>query len=327
MAHSWRQMALVAFAAGLVTACGGENGAGDGGDQAQGTAENGKTDGQADVASATAEKKRKCPPKLTTGQRADGAPVDDIVGIRPGMSFDDVTWVLECRGDVPVLETAAKWNIKQDYGYPIRQLIRATNGVPCTSQEILADMRSMGDAKCDGGGYSFKSLKDITQQVAVVFTGMPNDEVARAVWRRNVFVTGENPTVESLSGSLAEKYGAPHNTETDRRGVTHFTWQYDLLGRPMSQATPAFRTCSNSVNANFNAGHGWSSACGLTVKASIKPVQGNELLAGELNIGVMHQKDFYEAGTQFERDLMAANEQRKREQAEEAAQQGAAPDL
>lgn len=327
MTQPWLRFAIAGMATGfLLAACGGgddSSGESDGAAQ-ESAAASGQADEKADTAG---NRKRKCPPKITTGARPEGAPVDDIVGIRPGMSFDDVSWTLECRGDVPVLETAAKWNIKQDYGYPIRQLIRATNGVPCTSQEILADMRSMGDTKCDGGGYSFKSLKDITQQFAVVFTGMPNDEVARAVWRRNAFATGENPTVESLSGSLAEKYGAPHNTETDRRGVTHFTWQYDLLGRPMSQATPAFRTCSNSVNANFNAGHGWSSACGLTVKASITPVQGNELLAGELNIGVMHQKDFYDAGEQFERDLMAANEQRKRDQAEEAAQQGAAPDL
>ncbi|GAB4142432.1 MAG: hypothetical protein Tsb0016_10740 [Sphingomonadales bacterium] len=323
--HWIYRIGVVLLSAGLLAACGGGDEGGDagGGDQANGASGQATTAEVADASKA----KRKCPPKVTTGQRAEGAPVDDIAGIRIGMSFDDVTWVLECRGDVPLIETAAKWNIQQDYGFPIRQLVRATDGVPCTSQEILADMRSMGDGKCDNGGYSFKSLKDIGQQFAIVFTGMPGDEVAGAVWRRNGFTQGENPTVESLSQSLAQKYGAPHDTETDRRGVTTLTWQYDLLGRPMSKATPAYRSCAQSFNPNFNAGQRWSSSCGLSLKAAITPVPGNELLAKQLDVGVMHQKQFYDAGQQFEAALAAANEQRKREQAEEAASQGAAPDL
>lgn len=271
---------------------------------------------------------RDCPARPASFRRVDGAPVDDIVGLQPGMSYDDVMWVLQCRDDVPTLETAEKWNIKQTYDFPIRQLIRASNGTPCTGQEIVRDMSAMGSRKtCEDGGYRLKPLKGISQEFDIVFTGMPGQEKAGAIWRRTVFPETESPTVQSLLQSLGSKYGEPHVNETDRRGRVTLSWVYDLLNRPMSRASKDFNACSNGPNALFSSSQGWRAACGLTIKAMITPLPSNDLLAQAMHIGVMHQKNFYDDGQSFENELMAAYQQRKQEEAARASVSGEAPDM
>lgn len=268
---------------------------------------------------------RKCPAKVTSAARPEGAPVDDIVGIRPGMSFDDVSWVLECRDDVPIINVADKWVIKQNYDIPTRQIIRASDGTPCSGQDIVRDMSAMGSKACDDGGYKFKALKDITQQIIVVFNGMPNEEKVGAVWRRNSFPEGAGPTIDSVAQSLGAKYGEPHVSEKDRRGVTNLVWMFDLLGRPMSKSSGDWNNCVNvSINASFANAQRWSAGCGLTIKAALAPAYGNELLVREMNMGLMHQKNFYDEGQQFEQALQAAYDARKQEEAAGAA---SAPDL
>lgn len=306
-------------------------GCGDSPDRSSG-AEAGGTDAAAVTQAARQEDRpapsRSCPPQLASEPRAEGAPVDDIVGIRPGMGFDDVVRILECRDDVSVVETAEKWNLQQTYGFPLRQVVRASNGAECTGREIAGDMGSVGRQTCNDGGYRFKPLKGITREFDVVFTGMPGEEKVGALWRRNEYAEGEQPTIDSLAQSLADKYGAPHVTEKDRQGRTHLTWLQDLLGRPISQASADFNTCkSMSFNASFAASHAWRSNCGLTIKVAIAPVHGNELLAREMNMGLMHQKTFYEAGQTFERDLAAAYETRKQQEAAEAAKKGVKTDF
>jgi len=289
--------------------------------------ENGGAKPAQQQAAATSPKApRKCPAKVTTGIRPDGAPVDDIVGIRPGMSFEDAEWVLACRDDVPIINVADKWTIKQNYDIPTRQLIRASDGVLCSGQDIARDMGSMGSSKtCDDGGYKFKPVKNSTQQIIVALNGMPGEEKVGAIWRRNAFPEGESPAIEALIKSLGEKYGPPHTSSKDRRGVTNLVWVYDLLNRPMSQSSRDWGNCANvSISASFAAAQRWSAGCGLTVKAAIAPVYGNELLAREMNMGVMHQKNFYEEGEQFMQALQAAHEARKQDEAAGAA---SAPDL
>ncbi|MAT84410.1 MAG: hypothetical protein CMD39_08990 [Gammaproteobacteria bacterium] len=319
-----------AFVALAVAACGGGT---DGGDEASGAAGSAQPraagapsapDAPAAAAAAdTAD--RDCPARPTTGAPA-GGPVDDVVGIRPGMGWDDVQWVLACRDDVPTVEAGDTWNVKQAHGIPIRQLIRASDGQPCSGQEIVRDMSST-TRSCDDGGYKFQALKNIANEIVVVFTGLPEQETARAIWRQTSFPEGGQPAIKTLRTSLTDKYDEPQLDERDRQGRITLTWVHDLLGRPMSTAASAFNTCSRGLGAAFASSHSWSAGCGLTIRALISPVWGNDLLARELSLGLMHQKDFYDAGQRFERDLLAAHEASKREQAEAAAASGSAVDL
>src|SRR3546814_6185443 len=61
------------------------------------------------------------PPAGTATAQAPGSVVDDIVGLRVGMSYDAVVALLEGRDDTPEIETAEQW-IRQSHGLPPRQL-------------------------------------------------------------------------------------------------------------------------------------------------------------------------------------------------------------
>jgi hypothetical protein len=256
-----------------------------------------------------------CPPTLTAPARADGAPVDDVIGIRPGQSYDDVAAILACHKETPMIQTVDRWrNDLQTFGIPTRQAVRATDGQECNGQEIFRSMSSVSDTGgCPSDG-SFKVVKNTTDQIYVVFTGLQGKEIAGAVWRSRRFPEAERPTADSLKQSLAEKYGQPHQVSQDQWG-TNLVWLYDTAGRPMSESNPGFRQC-NSVFPKFQSGHSWSPACGLTIRALIEPVRTNDLLVNQFHIVAMHQQQFFEAGERFAQELVTENERVKKEQAQ-----------
>jgi hypothetical protein len=266
-----------------------------------------------------------CPPSLssTGGQ---GEPVDDIVQLRPGMPYDDVIAVLECRNDIRVIQTAPLFSIQDNFGIPTRQLVRASNGIPCSEREARGD-------RCSTLG-RFEPLRDVTEEYIVAFTGMPGEEVARAVWRRSVY-TGEDQAVSVLTEALAQKYGAPQLQATGnhsrinnvRGGATNMIWLYNRDGSPSTPPASEFsndainwETCINGPQPAFAARHGWNSGCHLTIRAEILPRETNGLLAQELNMVVMHQRDFFTGGQQFEAALRIVSEERLR-------RESARPDL
>src|SRR3546814_13218418 len=73
---------------------------------------------------------------------------------------------------------------------------------------------------------------DLTNEIVVAFTGMPEQEVAGSIWRRTVFAVGKYPTVASVIDALTQKYGEPHIGQTEsgyysmshRTGATNLNW-------------------------------------------------------------------------------------------------------
>src|SRR3546814_17060765 len=68
------------------------------------------------------------PPAETATAQAPGSVVDDIVGLRVGMSYDAVVALIEGRDDTPAIETAEQ-RIRQSQGLPPPQLLRGLDGV------------------------------------------------------------------------------------------------------------------------------------------------------------------------------------------------------
>jgi len=266
---------------------------------------------------------RRCPHKAAMAPRLPGAPVDDVADLRPGMSFDDVNALLECRGDILNFDVAESW-ARNSQGQPTRQLLRAAAGDICP-----AEARMAGGGGCEDGGYGFELLQDVSEEFIVAFTGLPQAEHAGIIWRRTVFPASEYPTVSSLQEALIEKYGQPHLAANQegyyslghRRGTVTYSWVYDGQQRPIAAGDSALRSrCVNGPRPTFQRQMSWNGACGLTVRAEIVPAAGNAVLAGELNVVVMDQKRFDDAVRQFDADLKAAIEAQH-------AGQGAAPDL
>lgn len=261
-----------------------------------------------------------CPASLDTPERAEG-PVDDIQQMRPGMPFDDALAILECRDDVRVVQTAPLFSIPENFGVPTRQLIRAADGIPCSAREARGD-------RCSALAH-FEALRDITSEYVVAFTGLPGEEVARAVWRRRVYSEQDGQTVSMLAETLIAKYGAPQLQATGRHtrlndvrdGATNLVWLFNREGHPVPPPTAQFssaalgwETCVNGPKPVFAGRHGWNSGCHLTIRAEILPRSDNSLIARELNMVVMHQRDFFYGGQQFQAALRALSDQRLREQ-------------
>jgi hypothetical protein len=258
---------------------------------------------------------RRCPHVAAVGPALPGAPVDDVAGLRPGMSFEDVEAVLECSGEVDHFDVKPSW-ARQSHGLATRQLLRAADGEPCA-----AELRVQGGKGCEDGGYGFAPLQAVTREVVVAFAGLPGAERAGVIWRRTAFPEGSYPTVSSLQASLAQKYGPPHLQATQegyyslgqRRGTTVLSWLHDARQRPIARADSARRSrCVNGPRPTFERRMSWNGGCGLTVRAEIVPAPGNAILARELNVVVVDQKRFDDDVKQFERDIKAAVEAQHR---------------
>ena len=239
---------------------------------------------------------------------------DDIVGLRAGMSFDEVVSLVEQRDDVTLVETAEQW-VRQSHGIPTRQLLRGSNGVACVEGEKA--LRAGGHVVCDTMRGRFEARKEVTNEIMVAFIGMPGEERAAIVWRRLVFPEAQAPTVAGLVEALTQKYGAPRVQAMDsgyysmshRPGTTALNWLYDPSGTSIQGNDSLLSRCVNGPKPWFSAKHSWNGGCGLTIRAEIVPQPGSALLAQELNVSVLHQRDLLLALGQFDADLKAAVEQ------------------
>ncbi|MGF1628735.1 MAG: hypothetical protein ACFCUT_04640 [Kiloniellaceae bacterium] len=246
---------------------------------------------------------------------AESAIADDILGLRPGMSYGEVVALLEARDDVQLVETAEQW-IRQSHGIPTRQLLRASDGIACGPEEKAS--RSGWHTECDTLGGRFQARKQVSNEIIVAFTGMPEGERARSVWRRSVFAEGKSPTVSAVIEALAEKYGKPHVHQTEsgyystshRRDATNLNWVYAPTGSLIQGNDSLLSGCVNGPKPWFTTEHSWSGGCGMTIRAEILPVPGNTLLAQALNVTVVNQNGLIEALGRFDIDLKAAVEQR-----------------
>ncbi|SLN34785.1 hypothetical protein [Oceanibacterium hippocampi] len=245
------------------------------------------------------------------GADAQSAPAGDITGLTPGMTYAEIVAALEAREDLGLVETAEQW-VRQSNGVPTRQLVRAVDGVDCDTGEKF---RKVGwGSECETLKGRLTPRKAIGQEIVVAFLGMPGKEVAGQIWRRVVFAEGENPSISGLEEALVEKYGAPHVRQTEsgyystkhRFGATLLSWIYGPDGNRITEPDRLKATCVNGPQPWFTGGHSWNGGCGLTIRAEILPVKGNNLLAQELNVTVLDQQALLVALRQFDADLKAA---------------------
>lgn len=261
--------------------------------------------------------RKKCDPSAANRGEAGN---EDIVGLSVGMTYDEVIAALECREDIRVVQTAGLWVSKNNYGVETKGVVRATSGIPCAEHEAPA---------CDTAGKRFPAVRNATTEYFVVFTGLPGEEVARIIWRRSLFDESASPAVSVLTAALTEKYGPPQiqaignhtRLNRPRPGTTNLVWLRDVKGQlmlePKTQFTVAarnFEQCVNGPNPVFTMRQSWSNGCGLTVRAEIAPHPGNQLLARELNMVVLHQSDFFNANRQFQHALKLRGEEQIRKQ-------------
>ncbi len=268
--------------------------------------------------------KVKCPAK--TPPREASRPVDDVVGVRPGLTWDEAVNVVLCTHELLVVDTAQRRGFQiQTYGQTVRQGFAATfaeDRINKTSQEIIAEMQDAAMAR--GSNRRGPDMPGGTARWYVTTMGLPGAEKVVAAARIEAFAEGKAPTIAAVADALIEKYGPP-TLRQDNPANSTFNWSWDPFGRRVTETSPLYQRCHGPSGPDD--GVNLSPDCGVVVQAMILPMRDNPLLARTLQVGVVDQAQGYESLMATERQLEQMEQQRRAAEAASAAQQADKPTL
>lgn len=275
---------------------------------------------------AEARGKVKCPAKVQTARPKD-APVDDVVGVRPGMTYEEAANVVLCTHDLLVVnpDPSRRFSI-QTYGQNVRQGFvarMAKERVQKTSQQILREMQDSAMAR--GSNRATRDLNPGESKWYVATMGMPGQERVISAAREEWFEAGRNPTTASVEQALIKKYGTPTQSYLQDNRRKALLWAYDLRRRPITETSPLYRNCQGT--ANPDAGTSFSPDCGLAVMAVIVAMQDNPQLAESMQVGTLDNAGGYEAITATEQGMEQLEAERRAKAVEDAARNSSAPTL
>ena len=268
----------------------------------------------------------RCPAKIKSAPRASGAPVDDVLGVRPGMSYDEAVNQVLCSHDLLVmqLDVTRGFNLKTQ-GQKLRHGFGARFAEPRVEWSAKrAKIESMDDIVARSGNAARDDMKPGQAKWYVGTMGLPGQERVINVAREERFDVGASPTIASVEQALLNKYGPPTKHQNNQ-GQRYITWSYDLAGRLVTQGAPLFNRCSG--NASPNGGVNLSPDCGTVVTAIVAPLRENPELALSLQVGVVDQAGGYQLVTGTEQALAQADQQRRAKETASAAKNAAAPKL
>lgn len=290
-----------------------------GGGGAKAAAEAPRGDATTAEVAREARGKVKCPANVKTARPA-GAPVDDIVGVRPGMTWDEAANVVLCSHDLLVVtqETRRGYTM-QTYGQTLRQGFNARFAEPRvqkSSKEILAEMQDAATAR--GSNRAVRDVQPGQAKWYVGTMGLPGEERVISAAREEWFEAERFPTMASVKEALVGKYGKPALVEDVGGSGYYLIWAYDPAGRPSAQCR---------TQADPDLGVNLSPDCGTSVSARIQPSSGNPALAEYIQVSTVDQAGGYDLLERTERALQAADAQRRAREVEEAAGNVAKPTL
>ncbi len=267
-----------------------------------------------------------CPAKIKSAPRAAGAPVDDVIGVRPGMGYDEALNQVLCSHDLLVMQQdiTRGFNIKT-YGQKPRHGFGARFAEPRVEWNAKrAKMESLDDIVARSGNAARDDMKPGQAKWYVGTMGLPGQERVINVAREERFEAGASPTIASIEQALLAKYGPPTKLQNNQ-GQRYITWSYDLTGRLVTQGAPLFNRCSG--NASPNGGVNLSPDCGTVVTAIVMPLRENRDLAFSMQVGVVDQAGGYQLVTGTEQALAQADQQRREQETAKAAKTAAPPKL
>lgn len=268
----------------------------------------------------------KCPAKITAPARATGAPVDDVLGVRPGMGHDEALNAVLCTHELLVMQTdiTRGFNLKT-YGQKLRHGFGARFAEPrveWSAKRAQADM--LDNALARSGNAARDDMKPGQIKWYVGTMGLPGQERVINVAREERFEAGASPTVASIEQALLNKYG-PATKHQNNQGLRYITWSYDLTGRLVTPGAPLFNRCGG--NASPNGGVSLSPDCGTVVTAIVAPLRENPDLALSMQVGVVDQAGGYQLITTTEQALAQADQQRRAKETANATKNAVAPKL
>lgn len=283
-------------------------------------------DATAAQVAAEARGKLKCPAKVQLAVRAPNAPVDDIVGVRPGMTYDEAAHGVMCTHDLLVVTEDARGRFQiNTHGQKLRQGFGAGFAQPRvhvqkTARDYARDLQYRDSSRAAA------QIAPGTARWYVGTMGAPGQERVVNLWREEGYEEGRNPTIESVIQALMGKYGpVTQRAGNQGGGEQNLTWANDPFGRRITETSPLFRRC-NAV-ASSTAALSFSPDCGIVVAARIVPARENPALASVLNVIVVDQAGGYEAIQKTEQWFAQQDAQRRAAEVEAAGRNAGAPTL
>jgi hypothetical protein len=268
----------------------------------------------------------RCPARMHTKARDPKAPTDDVLGVRPGMTYEEAANVVMCTNDLMVVQPDGRGFQIQTYGATLRQGFGARFAKPRvekTSKQIMQEMQD--DAFGRGGNRVNEDMKPGDSKWYVGTIGLPGEERVINVAREEWFAEGRNPTMESVEEALVKKYGSPTRSQPPAGGQKYITWAYDTFGRPITETSPLFNRCTGV--ADPDGGANFSPDCGEVVTATIYSMPDNPALGRFFQVGVVDQAGGYQALTATEQGLQQLDAARKAQQVKDAAKNADSPRL
>lgn len=245
-----------------------------------------------------------CPAKIVT-KRAEGAPIDDIQGVRPGLTFDEAQNLVLCI----------------DKKYVSRP---GETGYSLNAYEYSNKMRKGFIATLKGDGYITDSdgnpIMEATGQKRenviptwdVITLGLPNEELVISVKRTEYFYNN-NPTIDSTKQALTNKYGKPATIKVNEyTGEIILYWAYDTLDRPITETSPLYRECATSLDSSLGKD------CGVRIVAIVGAVQENKKLVGILEVSIIDSAKGSELFDKTQRNFDELDSKRRAEELKDA---------
>jgi hypothetical protein len=267
----------------------------------------------------------RCPAQAST-PRPSGAPVDDVVGVRPGMSWNEAANFVMCDNPLMVVtENTGRGYGINTYGQHIRQGFDGKFAEPRVVKSSQDYLREMSEAAARRSGNAYVAPLQPGQSRYFVSTmGMPGQERVVSVAREEYFAEGKLPTVDSVRQALIAKYGQP--SEINEAGqFTYIWWLYEPSGAKIAQGSQHSGGCR--INASPDSGTSLSTDCGMAVGAAIRGANNTPGLAHSLAVSSQNGAEGYNLLTRTEEALRAADEARKRQELNEASRNAGAPKL
>lgn len=259
----------------------------------------------------------------TPGSRAAGEPVDDIIGVRPGMRLAAAAQVVLCSHPLLVaqLDSSNRFSL-QTHGVRLVQGFSATIAKPRiqrTSKEIMAELQQ---SAMDRG------MNRVRRDVApgeVAWTlgvmGMPGEEVVTDVAREEWYAAGKEPAVSDVEAALIAKYGTP--TAVQRNAEQQFLrWAYTPDGRRV-QDEPERISCS--TNPHRSASVSYSESCGVVIEVVVQGMPDNPALAQHTQLRTVHQAAAVASITATQEKLQQQELARRNAQLNDAKKRGVSP--
>jgi hypothetical protein len=266
----------------------------------------------------------RCPPPAPAPRPA-GAPVDDIVGVRPGMAWEEAALIVMCTHPLLVVgpDTANRWQI-QTYGQTIRQGLSAGFAQPRvqkTGQQVMRELQA--DAIARGGNHARAGIAPGTSRWYAGTMGLPGEERVLYVQREERFADDALPPLQTVEEALLAKYGTPTRRSPLPQGL-EMVWSHDAAGRPRP-ATAGHDHCG--MNSAFGGSVGLREGCGVVVSVLVRSAPANAALAQSLTVGVVDQARGLALLRQTEQRLQRADAERRARELKEAGRNAKGPTL